>query len=393
MVERIRARWIALWLSLALAACGGGGGGGTPASPPAVPATYATWTAPPQNLNEVFPGAQPPAPLTLTDVTLRHVAHLSQGGTRVKVKFSNLFGAGPVTFDTVWIAKSTGSPAADAPTLRALTFSGSPTLTLAAGAEAWSDEAELALARGADVHVSYHIAGPTQTATGHVALTQAVLWLSAIAAVGDPRPNVVVAFGDSITDGTGSTPGANRSYPDQLSARLAGEAAPPIAVVNAGIGGNRWLHDVRGPSGASRFARDVLDVPGVTHAIILLGINDLEVARIVPSQPLALDQLISGTQTAVTQAHARGVKVLLGTLLPYKGAALFDTADELVREGYNAWVRSQAVADGIVDFDAALRDPADPLALAPQYASPDHLHPNDAGYAAMAAAVDASRLR
>ncbi len=361
--------------------------------PPAVLATYATWSASPQDLNEAFPGGTPAAPLILTDVPLRHVAHLSQGGTRVKVKFSNLFGTVPVTLDMAWIAKSTGSPAADAPTLRTLTFSGAPALTLAAGAEAWSDEAELALARGSDVHVSYHIPGPTPTATGHVALTQTVLWLSGIAAVGDPRPNVVVAFGDSITDGTGSTPGANKSYPDQLSARLSPEASPPISVVSAGIGGNRWLHDVRGPSGASRFARDVLDVPGVTHAIILLGINDLEVAHSLPAQKVTLEQLIAATQAAVTQAHARGVKVLLGTLTPYKGSSLYDAGDDAVRQGYNAWIRSQAMADGIVDFEAALRDPADPLAIAPQFSSADHLHPNDAGYAAMAAAVEVAKLR
>jgi lysophospholipase L1-like esterase len=137
----------------------------------------------------------------------------------------------------------------------------------------------------------------------------------------------------------------------------------------------------------------VLDVFGVTHAIIQLGINDLQFTRIVPSQPVTLEQLIAATQAAVTQAHARGVKVLLGTLLPYKGASLYDAGDDAVRQGYNAWIRSQAVADGVVDFDAALRDPADPLALAPQLASSDHLHPNDAGYAAMAAAIDIARLR
>jgi lysophospholipase L1-like esterase len=405
-------------LALAVAACGGGGGGGG-GSMPAAPATfsYATWTASPQDLVEPFPGANRAPGETFADSTVRHVAHLSLGGTRLKVKLSNLFGAGPVTFASVRVARSAGGSAIDPSSDRAVTFGGMATLTAPAGTEFWSDEVDLPVARGADVAVSFYIGAPAQAVSGHIfanapayvvrgnlasAPTLAggnqdaragTYWLSAIAATGDRKPGVVVAFGDSITEGSQSTFGANLRYPDRLSERLAAESNPPISVVNAGIGGNRWVHDFPGPSGSARFERDVLGVEGVTHAILLLGINDIGVPHVIPDQKVTLEELIAATQAAVAKAHMRGVKVLPGTLLPFKGAERFDAGDELMRQGYNAWVRTQAVADGFVDFDAALRDPADPLALAPRFSSPDRLHPNDAGYGAMAAAVDLAKLR
>jgi lysophospholipase L1-like esterase len=408
--------WSSVALCLILAACGGGGGGGgTTMPPPVVLATFATWSASPQALNDAPAGVTRPAPALFSDQTVRQVAHLSAGGSKLRVKLSNLFGSGPVTFTAVRIAKSAGGSSIDASTDRAVTFGGAASLTAPAGSELWSDDVDLFAARGADVAVSIYIAAQASAETGHIGANSTVYlahgnvanapslagadirtsfyWLSEIAASAEQKPSVVVAFGDSITEGSQSTPDRNLRYPDQLSARLAGETTPAISVVNAGIGGNRWVFDFPGPSGASRFERDVLGVQGVTHAILLLGINDLEVAHTIPSQPVTVDQLIAATQTAVSKAKPRGVKVFLGTLLPYKGSALYDLADEAVREAYNAWIRTQTVADGVIDFEAALRDPSDPLAIAPQFASPDHLHPNDAGYAAMAAAVDITRLR
>lgn len=408
--------WGSLALCLILAACGGGGGGGgTSMPPPIVLATFATWSASPQALNDAPAGAPRPAPALFSDQTVRQIAHLSAGGSKLRVKLSNLFGSGPVTFTAVRIAKSTGASSIDASTDRAVTFGGAASLTAPAGGELWSDDVDLPVARGADVAVSIYIAAPTSAESGHIEANSTVYlahgnmasapslagadtrtsfyWLSEIAASAEQKPSVVVAFGDSITEGSQSTLDRNQRYPDLLSARLSGETSPAICVVNASIGGNRWVFDFPGPSGASRFDRDVLGVQGVTHAILLLGINDLEVAHTIPSQAVTVDQLIAATQTAVSKAKARGVKVFLGTLLPYKGSALYDPADEAVREAYNAWIRSQAVADGVVDFEAALRDPSDPLAIAPQLASADHIHPNDAGYAAMAAAVDITKLR
>ena len=366
-------------------------------------------------LGEAPPGAPRPAPVLVADKTVREIAHLSMGGTKLRVKLSNLFGSAPVTFTSVHVARSTGASAIDLTTDRVVTFGGSAALTATAGTEFTSDDIDLPVARGTDIAVSIYVAAATPVETGHAstnstvyvasgnaagapalagAQTQAAsYWLSEIDAIGGQKPSVVVAFGDSITEGTGSTLDANRRYPDQLSARLDAEASPSISVVNAGIGGNRWVFDFPGPSGANRFDHDVLGVQGVTHAIVLLGINDLEVAHAIPTQAVTADQLIAATQGVIAKAHARGVKVLLGTVTPYKGSALYDPADEMVREAYNAWIRSQALADGVIDFDAVLRGPSDPLSIAPQFAAPDRLHPNDAGYAAMAATVDIAKLK
>jgi lysophospholipase L1-like esterase len=405
------------WLSLCfvLASCGGGGRGASTPPPPVTAFAYATWTSSPQPLSDAPPGALRPAPIVFTDKTIREVAHLSMGGTKLKVKLSNLFGTVPVTFTSVRVAKSTGASAIDMSTDRAVTFGGSASLTAPPGTEFVSDDIDIPVARGTDVAVSIYVADATPAETGHASTNSTVYvsdgnavsaptlpsldartssyWLAGVDASGPQKTNVVVAFGDSITEGSQSTLDANRRYPDQLSARLAAESNLPVSVVNAGIGGNRWVFDFPGPSGANRFERDVLGVQGVTHTIILLGINDLEVAHSIPSQVVTVDQLTAATQGAIAKAKARGVKVLLGTVTPYRGSALYDPADEIVREAYNAWIRSQALADGVIDFDAALRDPADSVSLAPQYSSPDHLHPNDAGYAAMAASIDVSKLR
>jgi Lysophospholipase L1 and related esterases len=384
-------------------------------APPSTLFTYATWNASPQELAETPPGTPHTAPPQVFGAqTVRQVAHLSMGGAKIRLKLSNLFGTVPVTFAAVHVARSTGASSIDAASDRAVTFGGMVTLTAPPGTEFWSDDIDLPVSRGADVAVSIYLAAATLVETGHVFANASTYiasgngvsaaafastevrtsnyWLTSIAATGEQKTNVVVAFGDSITEGTGSTLDANRRYPDQLSARLASEANPAISVVNAGIGGNRWIFDFPGQSGINRFDRDVLGVEGVTHAILLLGINDLEVPHTIASQRVMASQLIAAAQGAVAKAQARGVKVLLGTLLPYKGSFLFDPADEAIREEFNAWIRSQSIA-GVVDFEAAVRDPTDPLSIAPQLSSPDHLHPNDAGYAAMAALVDAAKLR
>ena len=309
----------------------------------------------------------------------RSVVRISMGGTRLRVKLSNLFGRNPVTFSTVSLAE------------RPVTFGANASLTLAAGAEAWSDDVEQTVPRDSDVTVEYTLAAPADARTWHYFPWDPVYWLNAIAASGNARTNVVVAFGDSITDGSGASREA-MSYPHQLSLRAASLTEPAVSVVSAGIGGNRWLYDIRGPSGASRFDRDVLGVTGVTHVIVLLGINDLILAPTLFQKP-TLEQLIANTEVVVDKSHARGVKVLLGTLLPYKGVPLFHPTYEAMRQDYNNWVRSQRIADGVADFDAVLRNPADPAALAPAYDSGDHIHPNDLGYAAMAATVDIAKLR
>ena len=400
-----------------VAACGGGGGGSSSSSsdtatPPK--AFHASWTSAPQDLTEGLPGAPHVTPDIVADQTVREVAHLSIGGDGMRVKISNLFGTTPLVLDAVHVARSPSAGAIDPANDRAVTFAGSALVTIAPGAEATSDPVALPVPPLTDVAVSMHLPQATALATGHKSTTNGSIiadgnQVVAATIPGTPSGNlyfvkeidvssadpthVVVAFGDSITDGSQSTPGAHTSYPEELAVHASGNANPRIAVVDAGIGGNRWLQDDPGPAGIHRFDTDVLGVEGVTHAIVLLGINDFEVARAFGQQPVAADALISATSDAIARAKARNVKVLLGTITPYKGSTLFNADDETQRQAFNTWARGNHDVAAIVDFDSVLRDPADPQSIAPQFSSADHLHPNDAGYAAMAAAVDLASLR
>jgi lysophospholipase L1-like esterase len=214
-----------------------------------------------------------------------------------------------------------------------------------------------------------------------------------------PPARVVVAFGDSITEGAGlsADPGRPQRYPERLAARL-GRAGGRFAVVNAGISGNRLLADWIGPKGVDRFERDALGQSGVTHVVVLIGINDIGFSLPegasggpVEGQPSAAE-LIAGLQRISEEAHARGVKVLLGTLLPFKGAATWNREKEHRRQLVNRWIRGRRMVDGLIDFDAALRDPKHPQALRPMFDSGDHLHPGETGTAAMANAIDLQLL-
>ena len=213
---------------------------------------------------------------------------------------------------------------------------------------------------------------------------------------------VVVAFGDSITAGAGSLEdqGHPVRYPDRLAARLRAKPGPagPARVVNGGISGNRLLADGAGTKGIARFAQDVLAQRGLTHVVILIGINDIGLsmpegaAGPVRGQPAAQD-ITAGLESLIQQARARGVKVLLGTLLPFKGASYWSEEKESRREAVNRWIRSHRHVEAVVDFDATMRDAADPQVLKAAYDSGDHLHPGNAGYAAMADAIDLRALR
>ena len=364
-----------------------------------------------------LPGLAPQAAQSFNNQTVRQVVRLSLGGTAVRVKISNLFGTAPLTFSGVRIANATGGGGIDAATDRAVTFSGQSSVTLAAGAELYSDTVALAAAPLSNVAISMYFAGPTSMPTVHPVARQTAYFgagnqLSATTVQGTSDPwaayfgltavetfssepaKVVVAFGDSTTDGFASTADAAKRYPNLLDDRLKAAGVPRTDVVNAGIGGNRWVYDYAGPSGNSRFDRDVLNVSGVTHTIILMGLNDIGFSvDPVPAQEVSAQQIIGAIDTAVNKAKARGIKVLLGTLLPYRGAGYYSDAGEAKRQAVNAWIRGNTVVDAVVDFDVVVRNPADPATLNPAYDSGDHLHPNDTGYAAMAAAVDLSKLQ
>jgi hypothetical protein len=348
------------------------------------PRTYATWAASPSDYNAVptTTGIVPP-PMTFTNQTLRHTMQISLGGDRVRVRFSNVFGPQALPIASARVARSIDGAGTDPAADARLTVAGQPSFTVPAGSEVWSDPVALQVPANADVAVSVHVASATPAATYHAlgrqtthvlpgnqltatmpsggSTQQSYHWVNGIDVYRTTRANVVVAFGDSITDG------------------------------------NRVLNDTAGPKGIDRFARDVLGQSGVTHTIILLGINDLGYCgRFGPAHCVSADQVIAGLSTMVTQAKSRGVKIHLATLTPFKGTTFpgyYNNAAEAKRQTINAWIRNHAGVDGIVDFDKALQDPADPLRLRPALDSGDHLHPNDAGYEAMARAIDLSRFR
>ena len=423
-------------LALGLAGCGGGGGGGggatsTPTPPPGgggsvVPGgtapesrSYASWTAPMLDATADLPGLPARTAESFNNQSVRQVVRLSLGGDSVRIKVSNLFGKSAVTFTGVHVAKSSSAVQGgiDVASDRAVTFGGLASVTLAAGAETLSDPVALPVASLENMAVTMYFANATPMPTIHAVgrqttfivpgdqlsaavtastpgdLRQAYYGLAAVEVASSQASKVLVTFGDSMFDGLGSTVDAARRFPNQLDDRLKAAGFPRTGVINAGIGGNRWLNDFAGPSGNSRFDRDALNVTGATGVLILEGINDIGFSvEPAPAQEVSAEQIIGSIATAITKARARGLKVFLGTLLPYKGAGYYSDAGEAKRQAVNAWIRGNAGVDGVFDFDAALRSAADPLVLNPAYDSGDHLHPNDAGYAAMAAAVDLSRL-
>ena len=388
-------------------------------TPPSKP--HATWAASPSDYNAVpSTTGVAPIPTTFADTTLRHTMRTSLGGDRVRVRFSNLFGKNALRIDGAHIAGSAGGAAIEPALDRPLTVAGQPSFSVPAGSERWSDPVALGLPANASVAVSVYVSGATPVTTYHAlgrqttyvangnqlgaatvsaaSTQQSYYWINGIDVYSRQNANVLVAFGDSITDGFNSTVDASKRYPNVLARRFASEAtARPVSVVNAGISGNRVLTDTAGPKGIGRFERDVLGQSGVTHAIIMLGINDLGYCgRFGVAQCVSAEQVTAGLASMVAKAKERGVKVHLATLTPFKGAAFpgyYNDEAERKRQVVNAWIRGNAGVDGIVDFDLALQDPADPQRLRPAWDSGDHLHPNDAGYEAMANAVDLSRFR
>lgn len=358
--------------------------------------------------------------------TLRQQLRPALGGERIRIRFSNRFGKLPMHIAAASVGRSSGADAVSAATLRVLHFGGRGSLTLAPGAEAWSDGVELEVEAGQAVAVSAFFDRATPFATVHLLLID-TSWVAPGNAVAAPRlqgatglalnhivtgldvwttrpVRTVVAFGDSITAGEGEA--GNGAYPEMLAARLReslrnAQGAQAVSVLNTGIGGNRLLVDGIGPSGLSRFARDALGQSGVTHVIVLLGTNDIgrSVFSGGPGAPApdretpTAQRITDGLQRLIGQARAKGIEVLVGTVPPF-GNTLYWTQDtEAMRSAVNRWIRGRQDIAGVIDFDAALRNPEDPLALNPRYDSGDHLHPNKAGHAAMAAAIDWRTLR
>jgi lysophospholipase L1-like esterase len=288
-------------------------------------------------------------------------------------------------------------------------------VTVPVGQEVWSDFVDFSTRDEQDLAITLYSAGPSAMGTAHslgrqttyIAAGDAVdaatlpaqanpptsyYWLNAVEVSAERQRRVVVAFGDSITDGFNSTLDANHRYPNYLSALLTSASAPePFSVVNAGISGNRVLNDIVGPSGVSRYAHDALQPLGVQDVVILLGINDVGIPFFLGSQDVSADQITAGLGSLVSAAKEQRLRVYLSTLLPFQGAGYYTDAGEAKRAAINAWVRTKRDVADVIDFDQLMADPNNPLTMVTKFDSGDHLHPNDAGYEAMAGAVH-SRL-
>lgn len=361
------------------------------------------------------PDRRPP---TLKDVTVRQVVRVSAGGDRFRLRLSNEYGPVVARIERVRIVQLADDGKPVPGTARDLTFDGSTGAVLAPEAPLLSDPVDLALPALSRLSISLYlpdeVADPTihllglssgwiapgdQTAaaelTNPVLVTQRIL-ISGIDVQRAEPGRVIVTLGDSITDGANGTRDADRRWPDLLAARLQAAGLTSVAVANAGISGNRILKPKPGLGVAAlaRFDRDVLAVPGATDVIVLEGVNDFGMAwRDHDPQPPTPADLIAGYRQIIARAHAGGLKVRLATMLPYKDANYWSEQGEATRQALNAWIRTSGEADGVIDFDAVMRDPAEPLKLAAAYDSGDHLHPNDAGFRAMADAIDLTPYR
>ncbi|MFE3858568.1 SGNH/GDSL hydrolase family protein [Streptomyces griseorubiginosus] len=385
--------------------------GSGPSRPSAAPASAGTWVGA-WSASPV--GAEPgTAGEGMAGRSVRNVVHTGVGGTSARITLSNLYGRTPLTIThaSLALAAGHGTAAANAGSMRRLTFAGRTTVVIAAGGQVLSDAVALAVPAGGDVLVTTYsptLSGPvtyhpwarqtsyagegdlTGDASGTAFTERVDRWryLTALDVLTDEADGTVVAFGDSLTDGKDSTADTNHRWPDFLNRRLrtalaAGQDLPRYSVVNAGIGGNRVLVDARPPenqAGLKRFRRDVLERPNVKVVVIDLGINDI----LRTPGTVDADKLLTGLRDLVRQAHAHGIKVIGGTLMPFGDRNGWTKAREGVRQTVNAEIRAGRVYDAVVDFDKAVRDPYDPRTLRTQYDSGDRLHPNDRGYERMA---------
>jgi lysophospholipase L1-like esterase len=371
-------------------------------------AWFATWgTAP----------AGPPSSsnmLSFSNQTLRLIAHASAGGSRARVRLTNEMGSTPLRIGAANIGLRTSGASLDAGCQANLSFSGRPSAVIPAGAALLSDPVNLSVPAFADLAVSIYLPDSVQATTIHDMAQQTGYVSSAGNFASTPALPVqttisswpflaevdvagagasVVAIGDSITDGAHSIGNVNHRWPDYLARRLQTErpsGSLPMGVVNRGIAGNSMLTEystalIAGHSVAARFDRDVLATAGTRWLAVLIGINDICYSP--SASPIPVADLTAGYQQLVARAHTRGIAVLGATMTPFGGHTYYLPQREAVRSQANDWIRNSGAFDAVADFDLALRDPAQPNRLNPAYDSGDHLHPNDAGYQALANAV------
>jgi lysophospholipase L1-like esterase len=365
--------------------------------------------------------AASPAPsesgVAFNNHTIRMNPRISLGGERLRVRISNAYGNRPLAIGAARIALRDKGPAAVPGSDRKLTFGGSDGAVIAAGAVLLSDPVDLNAPALADLAVSVHLPGEVLAnfqITGRYArqtnyisppgdftreavmpvgsLSDQWYFLSGVDVLAGDETGGIVTLGDSLTDGNISTIDAFCRWPDQLARRLVARGGRPMAVMNQGLGGNRILHDLRGESGLRRFDRDVLAQPGVTHAIVMLGTNDLRNRWAKPEEEVTGEQMIAGLKQMAVRAHGHGIKVIGATLTPFGNetfmANAWNPARERHRVAVNTWMRDSGAFDAVADFDAAVRDLEIPTQMAAKWDCGDGLHQSDVGYCHMADAID-----
>ncbi len=381
----------------------------------------ASWAASPQS------GSPNPreALLNIDNQTVRERVRISMGGSQIQLRFSNEFGSSPLVIGSATVAIPTNASSVEQESIRSVTFEGHKSVTIPAGAPVLSDPITFPVIFGAEISVSIYFPKRLTTPTlhafafKHAVISQhgdfthaekidaattstASISVTAVFVPAQASERLVVAFGDSITDGDGSTVDADKNWPSDLIRRAASTSkTSALAVVNEGIVGNRLLRDgdIFGISALARFDRDALVPAGVTHIVLLEGLNDIcfPGAKMDgqyladPAETRSAQDITNAYRQLISRAHARGIKVIGATITPCEGVEIpgyYSEAKEETRQTVNKWIRTSGAFDGIIDFDAVVRDPKHPSQLLPKFTSKDHLHPNDEGYKAMAASID-----
>ncbi len=378
-----------------------------------------TWAASPQSPE---PPIVPANPAELDNQTLRQIVHTTIGGRKVRIRLSNEYGAAPLKIGGVTLALHAKGAALVAGSERKVTFAGRSSFDIPARAPALSDSVDFDVPPNGDLAISLFLPDKTPASTFHqlavattyislpgdhtsavdmpvAATTQSWFFLTGVSVEGSAKDAAIVAFGDSITDGFGSTPDANHRWPDVLAARLRAERRNgQVAVLNEGISGNRTQFDYMGPSALARLDRDVLSAPAAKFVILLEGINNIGFPGAFDraNEAVSAEDIIASQRQIIARVHERGLKIYGATLTPFEGTTFpgyFSPEGEQKRQAVNRWIRESGTFDAVIDFDRAIRDPAQPSRLLPAYDSGDHLHPNDAGYQVMGKFIDLDLFR
>jgi len=377
--------------------------------------------------------AEVPNPKAFKNQTIREVVHTTIGGRAVCIRLANTFSTQPVTFDAVYVGLQKSGASLVPGSNHKVTFGGNNSTTIREGAEVLSDPISFAVGSEQNLVVSLYAAGATGPATSHsiafqtnyvshtgnfaaddqssafTRTMQSWYFLHSVEVVTSPEvKGAIVALGDSITDGVSSRPDLYERWTDVLARRLLSTNSKPVmSVLNAGISGNRVLTSSPcwGVNALARLDRDVFPQTGVLAVILFEGTNDIgqpdtptaslspQVIPCLSRTPISADELIAGYKQIIAQAHARGLKIFGATILPYQGFGVWTQQGEAKRVAVNNWIKTFGSFDGIIDFAAALSDPANPARMNPKYDSGDHLHPGPAGHEAMGNAIDLALFR